>query len=179
MDGKPRVKFLYFYWSSAAKRQEENLFHSVNHKLSSSPYLIVPNVIIEAKYSLSEFISFSYLATFLTFSITFFSFVTDWRKYKKLLYLQCSARMASYDHAGDKGPLSFRGQFMKHLANNCIEAEFFMYSITQGAVHRKAHTTRCFSSNSASNHWKSSSLLYKIYLLKSKTWRSGGISFDP
>lgn len=173
MDGKPKVK------CSAAKRQEEKLFHSLNCKLSSPPYLIVPNIIIEAKYSLSEFINFSYLATFLTFSFTFFSFVTDWRKYKKLLYLQCSARMVSYDYAGDKGPLSFRGQFMNHLANNCIEIEFFMYSIAQWAVNRKAHTARCFSSNSASNHWKASSMLYKIQLLNSKIWRSGGISFDP
>lgn len=60
VDGKARVSFLYFYCGTAVKRQEENVFHSLNYKLLNSPFLIVPNIVIEAKYTLAKFINFSH-----------------------------------------------------------------------------------------------------------------------
>jgi len=53
------------------------VLHSLNYKLSNPPFLTVPNVVIEAKYTLAKFINFSQETTFLTFNFSFFSFVME------------------------------------------------------------------------------------------------------
>lgn len=49
--------------------------------------------------------------------------------------------MVSYDHAGDKGPLSFRGQFMKQLANNCMETIFHVLYYLMSSAQESTYST--------------------------------------